>query len=589
MAKFRITTPDGATYDVTAPEGVTQDEVLARVKAQHASEPMPAPAAADKAPTKGSLEQLGEAVADVPREIGHQFQEARRANAAEIAKPYDPRGEDLNLPFIGTPRARAIAGNTLAEASAPVTGALTSLFGRPIERLTQGVVPREAVGNTLSLVSGLGEAAGLGKEAVALAKEAGLGEEEAQAIISTRRATQKARMAPPAAKGGKAAVAASLSPEEAAHAARVDYLQKRGVELTPGQERGGMVRRIEEAAKSNPYVGQAVRDAEGRSITSFNRAAYNEALAPIGEKVTAKELPDVDVGRSGVGLTERKIGAAYDRLLPKLKFVPDDEFRSDVAELQAKASILPSDKKAQLRAIIQDRVMRNMKAGTLDGKTFKLVESDLSRLTGALRGAQDPWDRQMGDMLEDLQGSMRSQLERSSDPAVRKDLQNANKAWAIFTRVRTAAANRVLSGGKFTPGDLLAGVKRGDRSAGKGAFARGDALLQEFADVAGQVLPNKLPDSGTAERLMMSGHGLIGAGLGGAVAGIPGAVAGAGVDMLAGGLTNKFVEGVLRNRASRFISHDKAVAPTGPNYLARATLGATGGAGATNLARDQTQ
>lgn len=39
MAQFRITSPDGAIYNVTAPEGATEQDALAQVQAQHAPQP----------------------------------------------------------------------------------------------------------------------------------------------------------------------------------------------------------------------------------------------------------------------------------------------------------------------------------------------------------------------------------------------------------------------------------------------------------------------------------------------------------------------------------------------------------------------
>jgi hypothetical protein len=57
--------------------------------------------------------------------------------------------------------------------------------------------------------------------------------------------------------------------------------------------------------------------------------------------------------------------------------------------------------------------------------------------------------------------------------------------------------------------DLMQAVKKGDRSVRKGAFARGDALLQDWADDAAAILPNELPNSGTADRMNLTKDGLI--------------------------------------------------------------------------------
>lgn len=600
MADYRITTPDGAVYQVTAPDSASQDEVLARVKAEHAKAPAASPKAST-APAQRPRMSFGDQLLDVPREVGHEFMQATRANEAELRKPYDPRGEDKpTLGVLPSRRTASLVGNTLAQVGSLVTGPATSIFGRPIEDVTG--IPRETTGNLLAMLTPVGEEAAAAGAVKQIAKTEQVGAKVAEEILATRRAAQKARMAAPKgalparaapASGGDIAGPPGGGSQDPEHVAAVKRLVEKGVELTPGKIAGGMTARIEEAAKSNPYVGQAVRDNEAKMTRSFNRAAYNEALAPLGEKVTKEEIPDNQIGRKGVDAVERKISAAYERILPKVKFVPDDTFRTDVSGLQAEASILPAAKKAQLRAIIQDRVMRPMRAGTLTGREFKTVESDLTHIAGDLRGAQDPWDRRMGDMIEDLQGHMRSQLERSSDPGVKKLLQANNKAWAAYTRIRTAAANRVLSGGVFTPGDLLAAVKRGDRSAGKGAFARGDALLQGFADDAGRVIPNRLPDSGTPERLAIMGRGMVGAGLGGAVGGLPGAVLGGVADLAAAPVTNRLAGALLDRHAARsaarLIRNDRAVAPQGQNYLAQATARAGGAGGAARSLTGQNQ
>ena len=105
----------------------------------------------------------------------------------------------------------------------------------------------------------------------------------------------------------------------------------------------------------------------------------------------------------------------------------------------------------------------------------------------------------------------------------RSKLRNINKSYAMFTRLQDAAAARKLGGGEITPSDLLGAVKKGDRTIRKGSFARGDALLQQFAQDGQRVLGSKVSDSGTTERTLanrlLGGHGVIGGLPGLAVAG----------------------------------------------------------------------
>lgn len=65
MPKYRVTAPDGQTYEVNAPDGASEAEVMAF--AQRSFKMAAAPKAA---PSKPFGEQLNEAIADVPRQVG---------------------------------------------------------------------------------------------------------------------------------------------------------------------------------------------------------------------------------------------------------------------------------------------------------------------------------------------------------------------------------------------------------------------------------------------------------------------------------------------------------------------------------------
>jgi hypothetical protein len=188
----------------------------------------------------------------------------------------------------------------------------------------------------------------------------------------------------------------------------------------------------------------------------------------------------------------------------------DDEFIGDLAEIRTQVGELPPAQQSQFEAILNNRLLHRMgQTGELDGETFKTVESELGTLARTYKSSADAAHRGLGDAISDVTDAMRSGLERSSDPGIRKQLANANKSFAILTRVEDAAAARKASGGVISPGDLLGSIKKMDKSSRKRAFARGDALLQDFAQDAWDVLGNKMPDSGTPERLNFNHHGLL--------------------------------------------------------------------------------
>lgn len=284
---------------------------------------------------------------------------------------------------------------------------------------------------------------------------------------------------------------------DAEHLKAVEGLKKEGIELTPGQQKGGFWRRQEEAQKSNPLIGQAIRDAENKSIVSMNRAMYNRVLAPIGEKYDGTA-----VGREGVKKVGDILWAGYEKLKPSLKFSPDDALVDDLAEARGKGWRLPEAQDKQLETLINERILKRLGPdGTMDGATFKQVEGELSHFASTYKSSSDAAQRELGNAVDEIQGAMRDNLERSSAPGVREQLKKLNTSWALLKRLEGAAANRAQSGGVFTVGDLLTSIKRADKSSGKRAFARGDAMLQDFGDMAAKVIPNRLPDSGTPERL----------------------------------------------------------------------------------------
>lgn len=289
-----------------------------------------------------------------------------------------------------------------------------------------------------------------------------------------------------------------------------DDLLAEGVRLTPGQSIGGAAKRVEDAMTSIPLVGDAVRSSQRRSIEDFNRAAYNRVLAPIAEKLENGQ----PVGRETLELVENKIGDAYTRVLGKIKIVRlDNEFADEVGKVADMVEAgLPADMARQFDRIMSRTVLDKVsQAGTISADTMKIIESELGRMARGYRGVQDFEKRQLGDAVLEVQAALRRAVERGS-PEHAAELSAVNKAFATFTRVQRAASSVAAEHGVFSPAQLLNAVKVGDQSVRKGSFARGDALLQDFAENAKSTLGAKVPDSGTALRLMAGVGALGGAG-----------------------------------------------------------------------------
>jgi len=335
-------------------------------------------------------------------------------------------------------------------------------------------------------------------------------------------------------KGGSAALGAALGgviPAAVQGVSRVVKpevnpkvleLLRQGVTPTPGQIMGGAAQKMEEKLQSVPIFGDIITRAKNKSVEEFNKAALNRALSPLGEKVD-------DIGREGVQQVKQKLKDAYDKLLPNIGFTPDAQFTQEFATVQKMAQGLGAQEQKKFQSIIADAMSKASPNGSMDGATFKIVESKLSKEASKFTGSTDAYQKELGDALNETLRVMRDTLPRVN-PNYADDLKAINQGYANYTRIRQAASSTATGAreGVFTPAQLAQAIRAQDKSAGKGASATGKALMQDLAEQGTNVLGSKVPDSGTAGRLLP----LAGAGVAGATGTLLPAAAGLGIAAL---------------------------------------------------------
>ena len=299
------------------------------------------------------------------------------------------------------------------------------------------------------------------------------------------------------AAGGQAAargLARAISPrgQPAAQA-----LAREGVELTPGQILGPTARRIEEGLTSIPFTGDVIRSAQRRTIESFNRAALARALTPIGERTNL-------VGYEGVKEVGKKLGAAYDELLPKLRIKADQAYTDELIDILDKAKVLQKSDWEQLHTIIREQLGTKFdKRGEMAGEVLKGAESELGRLARGYSSDASFDKRQLGQLLQDVQAATRAMVERAN-PQYADRLSKINEGWANLLRVQRAAGAAGSKEGVFTPEALRSSVKAFDSSRNRARFARGEALMQDLARSAEGAMGRTVPDSGTPFRSLVA-------------------------------------------------------------------------------------
>lgn len=321
-----------------------------------------------------------------------------------------------------------------------------------------------------------------------------------------------------AALGGGAGAAGAIIGKLLSPTVRPDVktLMNEGVSPTIGQIAGGRVQALEDKLTSVPILGDAITSARRGAVEDLNRAVYNRALSPIGAKSTAQ------VGRQGVADVSSQLGDAYADVLPKVKFTPDQQYAQDLAAVLNRGSqVLPDAQNAQLGRIADAQLFGKVN-GPMTGVELKPVQSELNTIARGMRGDPSYDTRTLGNLVNELNQTTRDAVIRST-PEEAALLQNIDRGYGQYATLRDAAARTGSKNGVFSPEALQGAVRAGDKSVGKGNFARGTANMQDLSDAAVNVLGRGYPDSGTAGRLLLSGGTLGGLGTA-AAAGLPGAV-----------------------------------------------------------------
>jgi hypothetical protein len=294
------------------------------------------------------------------------------------------------------------------------------------------------------------------------------------------------------------------------------------VELTPGQMAGGIVKHFEDLGMSSPGLGDAIQAGRKRGYLTFNKAAWNRTLEPIGEK-----MPDnVPMGRDAADYVADRLSDAYGRIVPNLRLrniMSDPVWVNDMsAAIRNARATLPDKEFANFERITRAQIEQKLGpggGGSADGELINGIDSMLGKDVRGYKGSQEHDTRKLGDALEDVQVAFRNLLERQN-PAYAQDLANARRGYANYVRVAKAAASTgtATHAGVFSPAQLNTAVRAEDNTTRKLGYSRGKALLQDLSDAGQSVLPSTYPESGTAKRSIVNiigGSALAGGGTSG--------------------------------------------------------------------------
>ena len=322
----------------------------------------------------------------------------------------------------------------------------------------------------------------------------------------------------------------------------VRLLAEEGVQMTPGQIRGGVLKSLEDKATSLPILGDEIQRARTAGMGDFTRAPINRALREMGE-----ELPPGMTGNEAIAFAQQRFDDGYKAVAPNAPVRLADDFKAalDDAVMPVVQTLTP-ESRSRLQNIVAQRLNSRMDGDQLSSEAYKRVQSELDFEIRRFSPSQDADERAIGEALQGVKKSLED-MAAAQNPEFAARMTALNRGYANLVRAEGAAARTGAEGGVFSPAQFDQAVRAGDRSTRHRGYAAGNALGQDLADAGRAVLPSKTPDSGTA------GRGFIGLALGGGSA-----LAGGPLGMLAtaGGLkaasqmyTPRAVE--LANRALR--------------------------------------
>lgn len=522
MPEFEITSPDGRKFIVSAPDGASQDEVLAYAQKN-------TPPADGQRPT-------GERVA---RGVGLVGKGVNDAVGAAVGAPFDLANLVLKQPARLLPEAARGYLPDLPPSGfygQKVAGALNSM-GR--NDTPESTAERVAYGAG----QGVGNAASVFLPAGMVAKGAQAG--GMTQGVASRLAAQPGMQAAAGAVGGAVGeatdnpwmgAAASMAVPVGASVARgvispggvrpseetrrlVDVARAEGIPLTPGQATGSRpLRTAESIFQTMPSTaGKAERVADAQRI-AFNRAV----LARAGEGAADRATPEVLQGAlDRAGATIGNIaGRNTMRLTPETLHGVDALARETVRTM-------PKGEARPLMARVEDFLDKiDTKTFTVDGKAYQQLDSALSK---QIRRTMD------GNIRESL-SNLRDTLRTAMDASIGGDdaamWQEARSQYANGKLIQKAMnqPSAMTAAGNVPPAGLSSALAQGSASN----FAMGRGVLNDVTRVGRAFIQDAVPNSGTPERMLMmnlltggmAGGGALAGGVEGAVLGTAGALAG---------------------------------------------------------------
>jgi len=291
-----------------------------------------------------------------------------------------------------------------------------------------------------------------------------------------------------------------------------ELLRKSDIIPTLGQTLGGKYKSFEQFLENLPFAGN-VRTAQDEATKQFNKAIYNRALSKIDQK-----LPDNKMGFEAFDSTNKIISDAYDEVLKKVNFSLDVKTMANINQTIKKGTLLPDQETKVNQAVnaiiykhfpnvrsalaestqpiteVRDSLTNIIKnkpkeygnvLETVDGATYKGIESDFQKEINTYLTSTTADDRKIGVALKEVLNTIKSNLNKQN-PTENSSLRKIDSAYRDLFSINKAIQSTGDTNGIFTPKNYRNAVKR--TATGSKTYASGKALNQDIALAGEEVL-----------------------------------------------------------------------------------------------------
>lgn len=476
MARYRITGPDGATYEVTAPAGATDADVMAYVQQHHASQQTPAQHYADLVQRAGGI-QSPEELARAQYDAAPWYERTAISTGAEFKSLGRGIGQLL------TPDGSAINKSltAAADADAPTQNAphgATNVLGRALPYLATlplgggaGAAGKAVQGGRLAQAAlAAGEGAGYGA-----LQETRTGQSRGQNMLIGGFAGLGGQQTSRLLRGAGERAANAIAPEVRQVWEKAKSL---GIDLTPAQlSDSRLMKYMQSQFGLLPFSG-----AQGKAEQQVGQ--WNRQLAKAIGVDAPVVTPEVYASKKAAD------SAKFEDLTARNFLDVTPGLARNLHAISEQAKMAGSDVHNAVNNAIEG-LYSQMQDGVVPGQAYQALDSALGNITKG------------GTPVAHFVGMVRNAVRDAMDASI------APEDAAAWKQLRAEYGNRKTiapmvakgDGGPLSPQQLMARVTA--TKAGKERMASGKGgAMGDLAQVGQRMKPP--PSSGTAERLLVN-------------------------------------------------------------------------------------